>query len=225
MTTLAVEAERPALAVEPDAAWQDWLPCGAAYAEFDFPDGFELTDEFLREIGEARPELLFEVAPQGKLVVTMGAGGRSSHICAECVRLIGNWIVELGSGLVRESSGGYAILTAAGLWKRQPDVSWISEEKYRALTADQIRPDFWPVVPDFVIEVQSPSDRSSRQQEKMAEWSGLGVAVGWLIDPFAEEVRVYRGGVETERHARPGALEVGPELAGLTIDFARIWED
>ena len=223
MTTPAVEAERPAVNSGP--AWRDWLPCGAAWGRFTLADDFESTDEFLREIGEARPELLFEVMPPGDLVVSRRSGGRSSQICAECARLIGNWIVELGRGVVRESSGGYAILTAAGLWKRQPDVSWISEEKYRALRADQIRPDFWPVVPDFAIEVQSPSDRSSKQREKMLEWSGLGVAVGWLIDPFAEEVRVYRGGVETEVHARPAALEAGPELAGLTIDFARIWED
>lgn len=223
MTASAVEAERPA--ANSGSAWRDWLPHGAGWGRFALADDFEITDEFLREIGEARPELLFEAMPPGDLVVSRRSGGRSSQICAECARLIGNWIVEPGRGVVRESSGGYAILTAAGLWKRQPDVSWISEEKYRALTADQIRPDFWPVVPDFVIEVQSPSDRSSRQQEKMAEWSGLGVAVGWLIDPFAEEVRVYRGGTETERHARPGALEAGPELAGLTIDFARIWED
>lgn len=224
MATAAVEVERAAPAAGPDADGRDWLPCGAAWARFAFADGFEISDEFLREIGEARPELLFEVTPQGELVVTTGAGGASAQICARCGRYMDEW-AEIFGGVVRDSSGGYAIATADGWWKRQPDVSWVGEEKYRSLTREQMRSDFWPVAPDFVIEVQSPSDRADKQREKMLEWSGLGVAVGWLIDPFAEEVRVYRGGVETERHARPSALEVGPELAGLRIDFARIWED
>lgn len=222
MTIALAEAEQPAVNSGP--AWRDWLPCGASWGRFAFADDFEITDEFLREIGEARPELLFEVMPPGDLVVSRRAGGRSSQICVQCARYLCEW-ADLTGGVVRDSSGGYAIETAEGMWKRQPDVSWVSEERYRSLTREGFLADFWPVVPDFVIEVQSPSDRSSKQREKMLEWSRLGVAVGWLIDPFAEEVRVYRGGAETERHARPAELEAGAELPGLTIGFARIWED
>ena len=59
----------------------------------------------------------------------------------------------------------------------------------------------------------------------MAEWMQGGVSVGWLVDPFEEEVHIYRPNADIELHQRPAQLEVGPELPGLTISFARIWAD
>ncbi len=234
MTTAQAPVSRPPAAVaEPrvesvqaaETGPRDWLPCGASAATYTFAEDCEITDDFLRKLGEARPELLFEVSARGDLVVTMAAGDRGSEIGNEFGRIVGNWTVEPGDGITRESSGGYQFETALGFAKRQPDLSWISRRRYDALTADERRRDYWPTVPEFIIEIVSPSDRLSQQHEKMAEWMQGGVSVGWLVDPFEEEVHIYRPGAEVELHKRPASLEVGPELPGLTISFARIWTD
>ena len=235
MTTAEAVAQRPPAAAPQPAADpaskpaeerpRDWLPCGASVATYTFSEDCEITDEFLRELGEERPELLFEVSARGDLVVTMAAGDRGSEIGSEFGRIVGNWTVEPGYGVTRESSGGYQFETPLGIAKRQPDVSWISSERYDALTPDERRRDYWPTVPEFVIEVVSPSYRLSQQHEKMAEWMQGGVSVGWLVDPFEEDVHIYRPDAQTELHQRPAQLEVGPELPGLTISFARIWAD
>ena len=235
MVTAQAPAQRPPAtapqpAVDPaskpaEERPRDWLPCGASVATYTFSEDCEITDDFLRELGEERPELLFEVSVRGDLVVTMAAGDRGSEIGSEFGRIVGNWTVEPGYGVTRESSGGYQFETPLGIAKRQPDVSWISSERYDALTPDERRRDYWPTVPEFVIEVVSPSDRLSQQREKMAEWMQGGVSVGWLVDPFEEEVHIYRPDAQTELHQRPAELEVGPELPGLTISFARIWAD
>lgn len=230
MTTAQAVAEPPpTMATEPASAvatgLRDWLPCGASVATYTFSGDCELTDEFLRELGEERPELLFEVSARGDLVVTMAAGDRGSEIGSEFGRIVGNWTVEPGDGVTRESSGGYEFETPLGIAKRQPDVSWISRQRYEALSPDERRRDYWPTVPEFIIEVVSPTDRLSQQHEKMAEWMQGGVSVGWLVDPFEKEVHIYRPGAEVELHKRPANLEVGPEIPGLTISFARIWAD
>ncbi len=224
MTTAEAVAERPPAAPQPaEECLRDWLPCGASVATYTFSEDCEITDEFLRKLGEERPELLFEVSARGDLVVTMAAGDRGSEIGSEFGRIVGNWTVEPGYGVTRESSGGYQFETPLGIAKRQPDVSWISSERYDALTPEERRRDYWPTVPEFVIEVVSPSDRLSQQHEKMAEWMQGGISVGWLVDPFEEEVHIYRPDADIELHQRPAQLEVGPELPGLTISFARIW--
>ena len=230
MPTAGAVAE-PAVAAEPaqDSALaspsRDWLPCDAAVATYTFSPDCEITEEFLRELAEERPDLLFEVSARGDLVVTMEAGDRGAQIGIRSGRQIDEWSEIIGDGVTRESSGGYEFETPLGVAKRQPDVSWISSARYEALAPEERRRDYWPTVPEFVIEILSPTDRLTQQQEKMAEWLSGGVSVGWLIDPFEQEVHIYRPGAAPQLHRRPAELEVGPELPGLTISFNRIWAD
>ncbi|MFN0037618.1 MAG: Uma2 family endonuclease, partial [Saprospiraceae bacterium] len=59
--------------------------------------------------------------------------------------------------------------------------------------------DFVKIVPDFVAEVRSRSDRLAKLQKKMADsWMANGVRLGWLIDPYSEQVHIYRQGQEVE---------------------------
>ena len=229
MPTSGAVAEAPTAAPEPvpepAPSQRDWLPCGAAVATYTFPSDCEITEEMLRELAEERPDLLFEVSARGDLVVTMAAGDRGAQIGIRSGRQIDEWSELVDDGVTRESSGGYEFETPLGVAKRQPDVSWISSARYEALAPEERRRDYWPTVPEFVIEILSPSDRLSQQQEKMDEWLSGGVSVGWLIDPFEQEVYVYRPGAEPRLHRRPSELEVGPELPGLAISFNRIWTD
>jgi len=42
---------------------------------------------------------------------------------------------------------------------------------------------FLPMAPDFVVELRSASDSLEILQQKMQEYIGCGVRLGWLIDP------------------------------------------
>ncbi len=46
-------------------------------------------------------------------------------------------------------------------------------------------------IPDFLIEVRSPSDSMPRLREKMKAWMAAGCRLGWLIDPVQRRVFVY----------------------------------
>ena len=75
--------------------------------------------------------------------------------------------------------------------KRMPDAAWISNEKDNKLSKRQ-KMTFAHIVPDFIIEVRSPSDRLLDLQEKIrSAWMANGVHLAWLIDPVDEKAWVY----------------------------------
>jgi Uma2 family endonuclease len=78
--------------------------------------------------------------------------------------------------------------------------------KFRQILAAQPEVMFPPVVPDFIIEVVSPTDRRRAIEEKMAEWINGGVTLGWLIDPFKETVAVYRADGSRETILNPSTI-------------------
>ena len=106
---------------------------------------------------------------------------------------------------------------------RQPDAAWISDERLADLPPRGQRPAFPQVVPDFVIEVRSSSDRLSQQQRKMEEWIAYGARLGWLVDPEQSRIYVYRPDAEPEVLERPDTISGEPELPGLEVDCADIW--
>jgi len=68
----------------------------------------------------------------------------------------------------------------------------------RPLCAELVENRYWPVCPDFVIELRSQSDRASVLREKMGEWLANCAQRGWLIDPEVRTVEICRPGFEAE---------------------------
>ena len=78
------------------------------------------------------------------------------------------------------------------------DGAWISNEKIAQLSEKE-RKKIASIVPDFVMEVRSETDRISILKEKMEEaWMANGVRLAWLIDPKTETTWIYRQGKTEE---------------------------
>ncbi len=67
------------------------------------------------------------------------------------------------------------------------------DARLEKLTPEQKRK-FIPLCPDFVVEIRSPTDSLRALQAKMQEYITNGAALGWLIDPIARRVFIYRPG-------------------------------
>ena len=93
-------------------------------------------------------------------------------------------------GEVFDSSTGYKLPNGAN---RSPDVSWIKQERWDGLTSEQ-KEKFIPLAPDFVLELMSPTDYLVNIQAKMQEYLENEVKLGWLINPQAKQVEIYRLG-------------------------------
>ena len=184
-----------------------------------FPAECPLTDDLLLRISSLNDGLRFERDAEGALVMNWPVGGESGALESEFSRLLGNWWVGHHTGQVYGASTG--IQRSDGS-VRQPDAAWISDERLGDMSRAERR-GIIAAIPDFVVEVRSPSDQLAAQQDKMAEWIGFGVRLGVLVDPDDRLVFVYRPGREVERLERPSELSAEPELPGFTIDFEEVW--
>ena len=209
-TTVAATAERPPAEAELSVD----LPV------LQFPPEAPLTDELLAQLSSLNSPWHFERTPEGALQIMAPASPDADDVAADFARQVGNWAHDLRIGRTYGSSPGFTTPDGAVL---EPDAAWISDERLAALPPRGQRPAFPAVVPDLVIEVRSPSDRLSRQQEKMERWIRYGARLGWLVDPANSRLYVYRPGAEPEVLERPDTISGEPEFPCLEIDCADIW--
>ena len=178
-----------------------------------------VSDEQMERWGD-QFELWFEDGEEGEIIITGGAGGDSPNITLEVSIQAANWSVSVLIGLCRDAQGGYHPL----LGRRWiPDLSWLSDATLAKLTESQRRGVYWPVAPDFVLEVVSPSQLLSKQREKMRGWIAAEVRLGMLISPDDELVELYWADGRVESFSRPDALSCDPVMPGFTLRFDEIW--
>ena len=83
---------------------------------------------------------------------------------------------------------------------------------------------FWPVAPDFVVEIVSPSQKLADQQQKMRDWIAAEVKFGMLISPDDELIELYRADGSVEIFNRPDAVSCDPVMPGFTLRLDEIWQ-
>ena len=214
-----------AIATDPNGAEEQLAPWELRDVCLRISMPVVLSDEQLERINQQNPGWKIELGPNSELEVRTIAGGNSSDISGELGRQVANWRVAGGGGRVRDPDGTYKV-SHPNLGERTlaPDCSWLSPELIASLTAKE-RPKrgFWRVCPTFVIEVRSPSDSLSAQQQRMERWITFGAELGWLVDPIAQTVWLYRPGQEPEMLERPVTLSGESVLNGLEVDLADVW--
>jgi Uma2 family endonuclease len=134
-------------------------------------------------------------------------------------RRLAEWTERDGSGLSFDSSTLFTLLDGS---KRSPDASWISRDRVEKLSREE-QDRFAMIVPDFVIELRSPSDRWSMLEEKMLDYMVNGVRLALLIDPMANRVFIYRPDKPLETVDNPQSISCEPELPGFTLNVQEIW--
>ncbi|HME10474.1 MAG TPA: Uma2 family endonuclease, partial [Bryobacteraceae bacterium] len=151
-----------------------------------------MTDEAFAQLCAEHPDLNFELSARGELIIMpptyTWTGARNNEISAQ----LRNWARQDKRGVAFDSSTGWLLPTGA---RRSPDAAWIFKQRIKDLDpADFSR--YWPVCPDFVIELRSQFDRVRLLREKMDEWLANGARLGWLIDPEVRTVEIFRPGNE-----------------------------
>ena len=146
-------------------------------------------------------------------------GGETGHRNLKIIQKLANWTDTNQRGIAFDSSTGFKLSNGSD---RSPDASWIPLEKWNNLTPQQ-RQKFLPLCPDFVIELRSPSDSLKTLQNKMKEYLENGTKLGWLINPKAKQVEIYRQGKEVEILDNPTTLSGEDVLPDFVLDLELIW--
>ena len=177
-----------------------------------------ITDEQFYKLCQANPDIKLERKAKGELIVMPPTGGESGKRNADLTADLVVWNRQRKLGVVFDSSTGFSLPNGA---KRSPDASWLSLERWIALTAQQ-RKRFLPLCPDFVIELMSETDALEDAQEKMIEYISNGLRLGWLLDPKNKRVEVYRQGQPVEVFQSPTTLSGEDVLPGFVLELSQI---
>lgn len=179
-----------------------------------------VTQEQFEALAVANRDLRLERTAAGELIVNPPTGGESGQRNFSITGQLARWCEEhedLGEGF--DSSTGFRLPNGAD---RSPDASWVSRERWQALTLEQ-RKGFVPLCPDFVVELRSESDSLPKLQAKMREYIDNGARLGWLIDPQNKRVEIYRSKREVEVLENLTALSGENVLPGFVLNLQRVW--
>lgn len=178
-----------------------------------------LSDEQYFQLRQANRDLRFERTATGELIIMLPTGGETGNRNAAITAQLWIWNDQKKLGKVFDSSIGFRLPNSAF---RSPNAAWIKLETWDTLNSLQ-KQKFIPLCPDFVIELLSPSDRTSVIPEKMLEYWANGTQLGWLIDRKSQQVEIYRAHRDVEIKTAPKTLSGEAVLPGFILNLEPIW--
>jgi Uma2 family endonuclease len=174
-----------------------------------------LNDEQFYQLCIANSDLNLEMNAAGELIIVPPVGGESGNQEAELITDLEIWNRQAKLGKVFSSSTIFILPNGA---KRSPDAAWIKLERWEALTIEQ-RKKFPPIIPDFIIELRSATDRLAPIQSKMQEYQENGLRLGWLINPQDHQAEIYRLGKPVEVIQIPAVISGEDVLPGFELQL------
>jgi Uma2 family endonuclease len=181
--------------------------------------GRRVTREEYRAFCAANPDLRIERTAEGELIVMPPTHPRSGDQNADLIFQARAWARQDRTGISFDSATGFDLPNGSN---RSPDTAWIRKDRIEALSPEE-REEYYPLCPDFVVELRSKSDSLPKLHAKMREYIECGAQLGWLLDPFQRRVWVYRPGKAVEILDNPDTLIAGPLMPGFVLDLQPIW--
>jgi Uma2 family endonuclease len=162
-----------------------------------------MTRETFLALSGQYPDFRIEREADGKVVIMSTIKRGSSKRESRINFFVQLWAYRNQSGEAHGSNGGFDLPNGA---IKMPDAAWISPERLASAPFDS-EEEFIKIIPDFVAEVRSSTDKLKKLQSQMTNtWMANGVRLAWLIDPYEEKAYVYRQG-QTEPEVVAGFTE------------------
>ena len=178
----------------------------------------DLTDDQFFQLCQNNRDFRFERTAKGELIVMAPTGSDTGNCNFDVAVEVGIWNKQTKLGKGFDSSSGFKLPNGA---ERSPDVSWIKQERWDALTPEEQKK-FAPICPDFVVEIRSASDTLKDLQEKMQEYIDNGARLGWLLDRKNKRVEIYRPHRDVEILENPETLSGEDVLPGFILNLKPI---
>ncbi len=176
-----------------------------------------VTPEEFEKLCQDNPDRSFELTATGELIFMAPAGWESSEKNSDLTTDVNLWNRQTKLGRAFDSSGGFTLPNGA---IRSPDVTWIEKSKLLNIPTGVKFPQ---VIPDFVVELRSDTDRMPKLRQKMEEYRSNGVRLGLLIDPQNKQVEIYRPGQEAAILESPSEIDCGEVMPGFSLSLSEIW--
>ncbi len=163
--------------------------------DIDIPSLTNMSDDEFFNFCIQNKNARIERDENHQIYIMAPVGLLGSSLNAIVCSLLFQWNAQKRFGKVFDSSAGFFLPDKS---MKSPDVAWLSSKKWNSLSENE-KLKFSYVVPEFIIEIMSPSDRLNQLKKKMEQWIHNGVLLGWLIIPQFQQVFIYRrdGSFET----------------------------
>ena len=187
-------------------------------ATIPIPAGVD-PDAFILSISKANEGIRVEQTSPNRLTLMPPAGFETSDRNSEICLQLRIWSKTNRKGRVTDSN---TLFTLPNGRKLGPDAAWVSNTKLKTLSKKQ-REGFLPFVPQFVIELRSPSDRLPHLRRKMLAWVEGGVELAWLVDPVTRKVEIYRQGEPRRTVSDSLAIPGEGPVEGFVLQLEDVW--
>ena len=183
--------------------------------------GPEFTDEDFFHFCQEHELLRIERSADGEIFVMAPVGTEGGGIEYDVAGEFRNWTRRDRRGRGFGPNAGITLPDGSAF---SPDVFWVPAEVWKAVPGSQRRK-FAQLIPPFVIEIRSPTDRIKDLHEKMLIYVRNGVELGWLIDPISRTVRIYRQNEPFVELDNPSRVEGEGPVSGFVLDLKQIYDE
>ena len=105
--------------------------------------------------------------------------------------------------------------------QRRPDFAFVSRDRWSELPPDT---NAWNVVPEWMVEIISPSNSADEVIDKVDEYFQAGTQLVWVIYPHSQRVYVYTSPTDVSICEASDELTAGPVLPALRLRTAALFE-
>lgn len=149
---------------------------------------------------------------EGRLVRMSPTGGGHGDIALALAATLYAWVTPRHLGRVLAAETGFQLGPNTVM---AADFAFVRAERVPAHSSATWER-FWPLAPDLVGEVVSPSQTSDEMEAKARAWLGAGVRLVWVVWPKRQQVDVWRA--DSSGIAQCTAiLTVADSLDGLDV--------
>ncbi|PSO54719.1 MAG: Uma2 family endonuclease [Cyanobacteria bacterium QH_8_48_120] len=166
---------------------------------------------------QANRELKIERNSIGDIIIMPPTGWGSGDRNAKITYQLRAWSRKSDLGLSFDSSTGFKLPNGA---VRSPDAASVKRDRREAINPEPEK--FFPLAPDFVMELRSGSDSLKTLQEKMQEYVDNNVRLGWLVDIQNKQVEIYKLGQQKEVWEQPLSVYRESVLPNFMLDLQAI---
>ena len=164
--------------------------------------------------GRNRDQAEYEITAQGELKIMPPTGFPWEWQEAQMTTAVVAWSNDYG-GIAGGPTARFILPDGA---RQGPDAYWISAERWHSAPPAARQPPFAAIVPDFVAEIVSPSNRGPELLDKVRRYLEGGASLVWVINARQRRVTIYRPGMEPEILDDPELLHGGDVMPGFAFN-------
>jgi len=181
-----------------------------------------MTDEEFEEFCYQNPNLHIEQDKHGNIIIMSPVSLLSGNFENEVNGDLVFWNRRHKLGMTFSPSTMFILPDGE---KRMADAAFITHERLKKLPATEWTK-FARVVPDFIVEVRSPTDKLEDLKAKISNvWIANGVRLAWLIDPVGQRAFIFQPDTEpVEKKGFDHLLSGGDVLPGFEFDLSILKE-